>query len=198
MASSRYRLTMRRGPLPGKVYDLAKSVLTIGREVKNDFVINDAEVSRQHVRLTEQENGWQVEDLASTNGTFVNGQRLSGARLLQPGDVIGLGETVELHYTERRDPDATVMTGEFKAAHTEESQPLADIPAAAPSPGPQVRSEVPSFSIPSSVPVAPARTSGMPTWLWAVGIGCAVLAACACGALVLMTLIGPQIAQMIR
>ncbi len=61
-------------------------------------MINDPEVSRHHCRLTQGGGGYTLEDLGSTNGTFVNGQRLTGARQLQPGDMIGLGETVTLAY----------------------------------------------------------------------------------------------------
>ena len=92
------RLTIRQGPVPGKVHELAKDVVTLGRDVSNDIVINDAEVSRNHARLTAQSGSYLMEDLASTNGTFVNGQRLIGPKLLNPGDVIGLGETVVLEF----------------------------------------------------------------------------------------------------
>ena len=79
-----YRMTVRQGPVQGKVFELAKDVLTIGRDVNNDLTINDAEVSRNHGRLTSQSGGYLIEDLASTNGTFVNGQRLIGPKLLNP------------------------------------------------------------------------------------------------------------------
>ena len=81
-SSGSYRLTVRQGPVPGKVFELAKDVMTIGRDVNNDLVINNSEVSRNHARLTSQSGGYLIEDLASTNGTFVNGQRLIGPKLL--------------------------------------------------------------------------------------------------------------------
>jgi predicted component of type VI protein secretion system len=107
--SGRYRMTVRQGPVPGKVFDLVKDVATIGRDVNNDVVINDAEVSRNHGRLTEQSGGYLIEDLASTNGTFVNGQRLIGPKLLNPGDVVGLGETIVIEYSFVADAGATVV-----------------------------------------------------------------------------------------
>jgi hypothetical protein len=55
-------------------------------------------VSRHHCRLTRGGGGYTLEDLGSTNGTFVNGQRLMGARPLSGGDQVGLGETVTLSY----------------------------------------------------------------------------------------------------
>ena len=91
-----YQLNMKAGPTPGKLYPLDKPELLIGRELVNDIVISDADVSRKHARLLQQGEGWLVEDLASTNGTYVNGTRLSAPQLLQLGDQIRLGETVEL------------------------------------------------------------------------------------------------------
>jgi len=91
-----YHLNMKTGPTPGKLFPLDKPELLIGRELVNDIVISDADVSRKHARLLQQAEGWLVEDLASTNGTYVNGTRLSAPQLLQPGDQIKLGETVEL------------------------------------------------------------------------------------------------------
>jgi predicted component of type VI protein secretion system len=96
--SDSFRLVVRRGPQPNQVYELNKDIVTLGRDITNDIVINDPEVSRHHLRLTRGAGGFTIEDLGSTNGTFANGQRLTGARPLRPGDMIGLGETVTLAY----------------------------------------------------------------------------------------------------
>ncbi|MBS1789075.1 MAG: FHA domain-containing protein [Acidobacteria bacterium] len=65
--------------------------MTIGRDPKCDLALDYPMVSWQHARLTRAGNQITVEDLGSTNGTFVNGQRISGAVRVKPGDVIGLG-----------------------------------------------------------------------------------------------------------
>ena len=96
--SDSFRLIVRRGPQPNQSYELNKDIVTLGRDITNDIVINDPEVSRHHLRLTRGGGGFTIEDLGSTNGTFINGQRLTGARPLRPGDMIGLGETVTLAY----------------------------------------------------------------------------------------------------
>lgn len=93
-----YRLVVRRGPQPNQVYELNKDVLNLGRDITNDIVINDREVSRHHLRIVRGTEGFTIEDLGSTNGTFVNGKRLSGAIALKNGDMVGLGETVTLGY----------------------------------------------------------------------------------------------------
>jgi hypothetical protein len=96
--SDSFRLVVRRGPQPNQVYELNKDIVTLGRDITNDITINDPEVSRHHLRLTRGAGGFTLEDLGSTNGTFVNGQRLTGARPLRTGDMVGLGETVTLAY----------------------------------------------------------------------------------------------------
>ncbi len=97
-SSGSFRLIVRRGPQPNQIYELNKDIITLGRDITNDIVINDPEVSRHHCRMTRGGGGYTLEDLGSTNGTFVNGQRLTGARPLAGGDMIGLGETVTLGY----------------------------------------------------------------------------------------------------
>jgi pSer/pThr/pTyr-binding forkhead associated (FHA) protein len=91
-----FQLIMRRGPQPGEITSLTKQVMILGRDGRHDIVINDPEVSRQHARLLLQPEGYLLEDMGSTNGTFLNGVRLAQPRLLSDGDEIGLGETVVL------------------------------------------------------------------------------------------------------
>lgn len=103
-----YQLVMKSGPIPGKVFPLEKSEIYLGREAGNDIFINEPEVSRRHARLTLQSGNYILEDLGSTNGTFVNQQRVSGLRILHPGDTITLGENVSLTFELATfDPNAT-------------------------------------------------------------------------------------------
>src|SRR6185295_5502675 len=161
--SGSYRLTVRQGPVPGKVFELAKDVMTIGRDVNNDLVINDSEVSRNHARLTSQSGGYLIEDLASTNGTFVNGQRLIGPKLLNAGDVVGLGETIVLEYGYVADSGATVIaSAPMPMAPRVPAEPVTAAPAMpepmAPAP---TMSDTPMMAEPvmSSPPPPPAMSS---------------------------------------
>ena len=69
---------------------LPGSIKTVGRAPRADFVVDAPLVSRLHCRLTLQDDGVLVEDLDSTNGTFVNGSRVQKG-LLASGDVLRVG-----------------------------------------------------------------------------------------------------------
>lgn len=134
-----FRLVLRTGPTPGKVYNLDKPELTIGRDLNNEIVINDSEVSRRHARLFLQGNNYVIEDLGSTNGTAVNGQRLVGPYVLRPGELITFGEQVSLILeAAQMDANATVASAAAPrpVAHTPEPAPqvFAEPPQAPPPP----------------------------------------------------------------
>lgn len=93
-------LVMSQGPQPGQTFMLDRDWLTVGRDPSNDIVINDPQVSRQHLRITRQGQMVVIEDLGSTNGSFANGVRLTGSHVMSNGDVIGLGDGVTLTYYE--------------------------------------------------------------------------------------------------
>jgi hypothetical protein len=105
---SNFRLVLRSGPTPGKSYPLEKVEAFIGRDVGNDITINDPEVSRRHARVFMQGANVVLEDLGSTNGTSVNGQRLFGPYVLHPGEIITFGEHISLVFEVAMDPGATV------------------------------------------------------------------------------------------
>ena len=105
-----YRLVMRSGPSAGKVFPLDKPEVIVGRDLNNDIVINDPEVSRRHARFFIQGNSYVLEDLGSTNGTFINGQRLSAPYALHIGEAITFGERINLVFdTEDVAEDLTVV-----------------------------------------------------------------------------------------
>jgi pSer/pThr/pTyr-binding forkhead associated (FHA) protein len=66
---------------------------TIGRAPECELRLEDTYASQQHARIFARGTGWYVEDLGSTNGTFVNGKKLERAQLARVGDLIHVGET---------------------------------------------------------------------------------------------------------
>jgi pSer/pThr/pTyr-binding forkhead associated (FHA) protein len=93
------RIKMLRGPDPGLEFPLDEDVMTIGRGRKNNIIIQDNEVSRVHCRLIRVLDDYEIHDLKSTNGTFVNGQKLDeGGWLLSGRSLVELGDSITFEY----------------------------------------------------------------------------------------------------
>jgi hypothetical protein len=91
-----FKLSVRQGPRPNLVFELDADSYAIGREAGNEIVIEDPQVSRRHAQLTRQGDSYIIEDIGSTNGTYVNGKRVTAPVLLSDGDMVGLADTVVL------------------------------------------------------------------------------------------------------
>ncbi len=100
MSDFKAQLTMTSGPVPGSSYYLEKSEYFIGRDLANDIPIPEVEISRRHARIFLQGNLVFIEDLGSTNGTFVNGTRISSPKELHQGDVITLAESTKFSFSQ--------------------------------------------------------------------------------------------------
>lgn len=169
---AQYQLVMHSGPTPGKTFPLEGDVLTIGREASNQIAINDAEISRKHSQLVLQGGKYVLTDLGSTNGTFVNGQRVTGQHVLQPGEVISLGEQINLLFEaiQVSDPNATMLSAGKAPARA----------AARPRPAPQPEPQPAAYA--GQVPAGPAaaapaasdapKKNNTPIL---IGVGCLVL-----------------------
>jgi hypothetical protein len=166
MAVSGVRLFMRQGPRVGQAFDLIKPVVIIGREAGNDVVIEDAQVSRHHAKLTQQGASYIIEDLGSTNGTFIDGHRVMTPTLLSIGAKLGFGDTVVLE----------VQPGIVG----EQPQPMMppSPPPPAYSPPPAYVAPPPAYGAPpppsyGAPPPPPMEKKGPSCWVW----GCGCLAA---------------------
>ena len=104
---------IRNGPLIGQSFLLDRPVISIGRGIECDIVINDISISRCHVQVLRQANGNFVQDLDSRNGTTVNDEPLLAPRLLEPGDIVCFGN-IQLEYvpiqTARTTPIPMIIT----------------------------------------------------------------------------------------
>ena len=94
------------GDHPGRVYALTRNTIVIGRNEAADVSIADPSVSGQHAQIINGSDGFELEDLNSTNGTFLRGERIKRARL-KNGDRLVVG-TVELTFLLDRRTDATI------------------------------------------------------------------------------------------
>ena len=184
-----FRLVMKSGPTPGKVFDLSKNEVTIGRETGTDIVISDAEVSRKHARLFVQGGTYMLEDLGSTNGCFVNGVRLMGPHALKSGELIMLGENVGLVFEASAiDMEATMAAGPGQfvspppAVKVTQPEPAAARPSAGvtweqPVVQPAYVGQVPEGPTDASLEASPAKKSSTRTWILA-GCGCLLILCC--------------------
>ncbi|MGD0174207.1 MAG: FHA domain-containing protein [Anaerolineales bacterium] len=102
------RLVIKTGPNPGEAFDLIQEVMSIGRESNNDIILKDSEISRNHARISRKGGVYVLEDLGSSNGTFVNQQRLTAPRKLVAGDEIGVGTNVVVTF---EGPGAAATSG---------------------------------------------------------------------------------------
>lgn len=89
-------LIVVQGPQQGRRFLLEAAVVPVGRDASNVIRLHDTEVSRRHAEFRRTEEGYLVVDLGSSNGTWVNNQRVQ-RHLLQTGDHIRLGQTVLLY-----------------------------------------------------------------------------------------------------
>jgi pSer/pThr/pTyr-binding forkhead associated (FHA) protein len=172
MTAPIYQVTVRSGPEPGKTFPLEREEVFMGRDLANEITISDPEVSRRHARFIMQDDTIMLEDLGSTNGTFLNGARISTPQQLRAGDVITLGENIVMVFEKSRyDPDATVVSS--SAVQTVQPQPQQP---------PKPRSfqqpveNTPSQQSRPSAPSAPDKKKGLPTWLIIMIIAIVVVA----------------------
>jgi len=86
------KLTLLLGRRTMQVYDFKQPSIIIGREDGADVLIDNPSVSRRHAEIRLGDNGWEVEDLGSSNGTFIRGTKIQGPHQLGLGDEIGFGK----------------------------------------------------------------------------------------------------------
>ena len=123
-------LIVRSGPRAGERIELVGE-LVVGRE-NADVTVSDEEVSRRHLAVRPHEDGVELEDLESTNGTFVDGARLSAVVVVSSSARVILGETeLEIEVDEPEPKFDSSLT------RLREREPDATIVAPAPAPAPR-------------------------------------------------------------
>ncbi len=96
-----------KGPDQGKRFELSAPVLTIGRDGTNLVRLHDSEVSRRHVELRVEDDRFELSDLDSSNGSFVNEERAQYTQL-KSGDRIQVGRTVLLFTAQGAEPQGDI------------------------------------------------------------------------------------------
>lgn len=91
VAAGTAMLIVRRGPSEGTSFLLDSDLVTVGRSDDSDVVLDDVTVSRRHAQFVRDDNGWQLRDLGSLNGTYVNKDRIDDVTL-SGGDEVQIGK----------------------------------------------------------------------------------------------------------
>lgn len=86
------KLTLLLGRRTMQVYDFKQESIVVGRDDGADVLIDNPSVSRRHAEIRLGDDGWVVEDLGSSNGTFLRGGKIDGAQSIGLGDEIGFGK----------------------------------------------------------------------------------------------------------
>lgn len=196
MNASDAHIVVHQDPTTQQVFPLTEGVISIGREAYNDVVLIDPEASRRHAQISFQAGRYVVEDLGSTNGTFVNGRKISSPTTLNRGDVIEVGEMARILFqgpagdigetvlsAPSSSKDATIAMPEDLATFSESLQPPAPdsltVQELPPSP--------PAASASMAMPEQPSGASGGSNRRYLSIFGCLiVLLVIACAATVFL------------
>jgi pSer/pThr/pTyr-binding forkhead associated (FHA) protein len=146
---------VRSGGLAGQRLSVKTPVVNIGRADYNDLVVPDPSVSTSHAKLQRREGVWVLTDLDSTNGTFVDGDRVQGEAPLAPGASVQFGD-VQLVFEPSDDTVGVAKGGGTQMLRTPHSVAPNVPPSPASSPVPPVPPlPPPSRSAPAPAPAAP-------------------------------------------
>ncbi len=164
-SQSIYTLTILEGPNAGQSYPLQSTVYTLGRTADNTIMIDSPRISRHHAQLRPVARGFEVEDLGSTNGTWVNDKRLTAPHRLKSGDKIALADyitfRIDVEDATERMPTSTMPN--IPSEVSERTPPSSLMPGDIPASPPLELTPV----TPSDVPPA-SRESLRPSWQTAV------------------------------
>ena len=199
---TQHTLIVNSGPNIGQSYVLQDVMSTLGRSADNTIVLDSSQVSRYHAKITILPHGVMIEDAGSTNGTFVNGQRITAQSQLSSGDSIGIADYITFKFVVEdvmgMGADYPPMTGGSTAVM---ESPLGLNQSQAPPTAPQIGTHIPEFQpnafvpAPSGLPPAPAITPDIPkkntTSLYII-IAILVVMICFCVAIAIFLWFAPE------
>ena len=198
------KLVVKKGPGTGTSYTLDQAEIFVGRDLGNDIVVNDAEISRRHARLYKHGDNYMVEDLGSTNGTIVNGQKIRGPKELTNHDYVAMGQNIGYEFIDDKPmsyeantvavdkmddfDNATIVADDSQSLLTEVERfaaPIPEIPSEFAGVPEQKMDHSPSTrDIPpaSSFPASPAKPKKkFPIWVLILVILLVIICLCVAG-----------------
>lgn len=165
-------LLVRTGAVRGRRLPITIPTVNIGRADYNDLVIADPSVSTTHAKLQRKDDVWVLTDLGSTNGTFVEGEPVTGETALAPGTTIRFGDVAAL-FEPHDEPQPTRR----EAASVVPADPGAARPPEAEGGPAEPRVETPRPAARRPIRAAAPKPTGPPTWLIALLILAALVVA---------------------
>ncbi len=108
-------LILYRGAEPGLPWQLERRMLTIGRNPTCDIVLDDRQVSRVHAQILWCDDHYELEDLASKNGTHVNGREITGRQVLRDGDEVQIALRFKLAFVDAGATAPLTLDGKSEA-----------------------------------------------------------------------------------
>ncbi len=127
-----HTLVVTDGPNVGQRYQLREMVSTVGRTAGNAIVLDSVQISRHHAQIQLTPTGATIEDIGSTNGTWVNDQRLVGSHALTSGDRIRFADFVTMEYVVKESSGTEVLPSPMAGGATEGTGQAFDFDVAAP------------------------------------------------------------------
>jgi len=118
-------LVQYSGSNRGKSYILDAPEMVIGRSPSVDIVINEQSVSRQHSKCFQASDNFDIEDMGSSNGTYVNNQKLISRYTLKDGDIVRLG-TVLFKYYAHHNIDMLIVDDLYRMANIDSGTQIAN------------------------------------------------------------------------
>jgi pSer/pThr/pTyr-binding forkhead associated (FHA) protein len=156
-------VVVRSGPSKGQRLPIRVPIVNVGRADYNDIVLADESVSTTHAKLQRREGVWVLVDLDSTNGTFVDGERVSGEMPLAPGALLRFGDIQAMF--EPIDDTVDAAKGSSTKLMSAIRADVPPTPAVAPAPGPPpaLPAPPPPPAPPPQPPAPPAIAQAPPT-----------------------------------
>jgi pSer/pThr/pTyr-binding forkhead associated (FHA) protein len=157
-------LLVRSGAMRGRRLPITLAVVNVGRADYNDLVIADPSVSTTHAKLQRRDDVWVLTDLGSTNGTYVEGEPVTGETALTPGTTLRFGDVAALFEPH----DAAQPIGHRAETRAAEPEPAwaGEVPPAGPRPAAR-----------RPIRAAAPKPSGPPMWLISLIVVAAIVIA---------------------
>ena len=154
-------LIVAEGPNQGASYPLQGTSVTLGRATDNHIVLDSGNISRHHALIRLSAGRATIEDLGSTNGTWVNDHRIFEPQLLMRGDIIRLADYVTYRYAVAPHADSTSRMEPDK-----QGQPVPEVDYGQPPVRPYERSDYvePLMPPPPASPGVEASPASLPNW----------------------------------